>query len=250
MSLKDQITQDMKAAMKAKDSATLSTLRLLQSAMKNKQIEKGEELSDEDVQNIIKKEVKKLKDSRTSFADAGRAEKVEDIDAEISVLEEYLPEQMGDDELERLVKDVVEGVGAESMADMGEVMGAAMERVEGRADGNRVRQFVESVLKVVLVAIAASFFIAEPVHAAAPLFPGTSNRELFEFLLRMARVIFVVAGIVGVNLILKGGFTIMVSGSRYEAKQSAIKSVTSGVFTTGVIALLFIWATVALQQLA
>lgn len=249
MSLKDQITQDMKAAMKAKDSATLSTLRLLQSAIKNKRIEKGDELSKKEIQSVIKSELKKLKDSRSSFEEAGLDEKVGQIDSEIAVLEAYLPEQMKDEELERLVNDVVDEAGAESMADMGAVMGAAMERVEGRADGNRVRKMVESALKVVVVGVVASFLIVEPVHAA-PLFPSTSNRELFEFLLRMGRVIFVVAGIVGVNLILKGGFTIMVSGSRYEAKQSAIKSVTSGVFTTGVIALLFIWSTVALQRLA
>lgn len=249
MSLKDQITRDMKAAMKAKDSATLSTLRLLQSAIKNKRIEKGNELSKKDIQGIIKSELKKLKDSRSSFKEAGRDEKVGQIDSEITVLEAYLPEQMTDEELERLVNDVVDEAGAESMADMGAVMGAAMKRVEGRADGNRVRKMVESALRVVVVGVVASLLAVEPVHAA-PLFPSTSNRELFEFLLRMGRVIFVVAGIVGVNLILKGGFTIMVSGSRYEAKQSAIKSVTSGVFTTGVIALLFIWSTVALQQLA
>src|SRR3989338_8870037 len=137
MSLASIITENMKAAMKAKDSATLSTLRLLISAMMNKKIDVQHELSDAEVQEVVKSQVKQLKDSIESFKAGGREDLATSTQTEIFVLEQYLPAQMGDEELTKIVKEVVEKSGATSKADMGKVMGAAMAAVAGRADGSR-----------------------------------------------------------------------------------------------------------------
>jgi len=137
--LTDQITNDMKEAMKAQDAPRLSTIRMLKSALKNKQIELLHELSDEEAMAVIKTQIKQLKDAAETFRQAGRAETVEANEREVAVLEKYLPAQMDDAALIAVVKDALAAAGATSKADAGKAMGAAVKAVAGRADGSRVK---------------------------------------------------------------------------------------------------------------
>lgn len=146
MSLLEQISNDVKAAMKAKEPETLSTLRMLQSSMKNKKIELGKDLEEQDVISVVKKEVKALKDSVTSFVEGAREDLAEKAKAEIAILEKYLPEEMDDASLEEIVKGAIAEIGATTKAEMGKVMGAAMGKVAGAADGSRVKAMVEKLL--------------------------------------------------------------------------------------------------------
>jgi len=146
MSLSLRINEDMKSAMKNKNNATLSTLRLLRSALKNKQIDVQHELSEEEVIVVIKSQLKQLQDSLDSFSAAGRQESVLQLKAEMSVLGEYLPAQMTDEQLLETVKNVMAQIGPVTKADMGKVMGLAMKAVQGQADGTRVKKIVETLL--------------------------------------------------------------------------------------------------------
>ncbi len=144
--LKEKILEDLKTAMKAKDELRLSTLRLLNAAIKNAEIEKREELSDKDVEGVIRTTVKQYRDALSDFEKAGREDLVSKQKSEIEILEVYLPPEMGDEELEALVKSVVDEPG-EAASDFGKTMGAVMKKVAGRADGNRVRAILQKVLQ-------------------------------------------------------------------------------------------------------
>ncbi|MBU1166958.1 GatB/YqeY domain-containing protein [Patescibacteria group bacterium] len=144
--LLDQINQEIKEAMKAKETAKLSTLRMLLSDVKNKKIELQKDLTDEDIQKVVKSVVKQRKDSIESYSSGGRDDLVKKEEAEIKVLEDYLPEEMDDASLEKIVDEVVAETGASSMKDMGQVMGKVMGKVSGEADGNRVKEVVQKKL--------------------------------------------------------------------------------------------------------
>ncbi len=149
MTLKEKIQADFKEAFKNKETERKSVLSMLNSEIKNKEIELGKQekgLSDEEVISVIQKAVKQRKDSAQQYKQGGREELVEKEEAEIKVLETYLPKQLGDDEIETVVKEVIEQIGATSKADMGKVMGAAMGVLKGKADGNKVKEIVEKLL--------------------------------------------------------------------------------------------------------
>lgn len=146
MTLIDKLTEDMKAAMKSGETATLSTIRMVRTALTNKRIELGRDLEDVDVVNVLQKEVKQRRDAAAQYQDANRPELASKEKAEIEVLERYLPAQLSDEELESLVRAVVEETGAAGMSDMGKVMGALMPKLDGRADGTRVSAAVRSAL--------------------------------------------------------------------------------------------------------
>jgi len=138
MSLQKRIDEDLKDAMRAKDAARLSVLRLLKAALKNTTIEKvgaEGELSDADAVAVIRKQVKQRQDSIESFEKGGRADLAEKEKAEIEVLSNYLPQAMGAEELKRIVAETIADVGATSRAQMGGVMKALQSKVAGRADG-------------------------------------------------------------------------------------------------------------------
>ena len=150
-SILDRITNDLKAAMKARDKVRLRTLRSLRSALKNKEIEKrqdGEEatLSEQEQLAVVRKQAKQRNDSIEQYADAGRDDLVQKEQEELDVLEEYLPAAMSDDELRDVLQGIIDDVGASSMADMGPVMGRAMGELRGRVDGSRVQQMVRTLL--------------------------------------------------------------------------------------------------------
>ncbi|MCL6487841.1 MAG: GatB/YqeY domain-containing protein [Alicyclobacillus mali] len=146
MAILDQLNEDLKQAMRDKDKVRLSVIRMVKSAAKNREIELGRALTDEDALAVIQKEIKQRRDSLQAFQEAKRTDLIEQAEQEIAVLESYLPAQLGDDEIEQLVKDVMARVGAAGKADMGKVMRELMPEVRGRADGRRVQQIVERLL--------------------------------------------------------------------------------------------------------
>ncbi|KEO83801.1 GatB/YqeY domain-containing protein [Tumebacillus flagellatus] len=147
MSLTERLTNDMKQAMKDKDKVRLSVIRMIRTAMKNQEIDSQKPLSDEDIITIMNRELKQRRDSLQAFEAGGRQDLVEDTQAEIAVLIEYLPEQLSEDEIRTIVKEVVASTGATGKADMGKVMAALMPKVKGRADGKLVNQVVSQELQ-------------------------------------------------------------------------------------------------------
>ena len=146
MSLKDQITEDMKTAMRAKDSERLGTIRLLLAALKQKEVDERVVLDDAAVVAIVDKLVKQRKDSVTAFTQGGRIDLADKEAAEIKVLEVYLPQRMSADEVAVEVKAIVAELGAKGPGDMGKVMGVVKTRLAGKADMGQVSAAVKAAL--------------------------------------------------------------------------------------------------------
>lgn len=147
--LKQQIQDDLKKAMLAKDESTLSVIRMLKSAIQYYEIQKGGagyEASDEDVIDVIGKEVKKRKESIELYEKGGRNDSAEKEKNEAAILESYLPEQLSNEEIEKLIDDTISQTKAESMQDMGKVMGALMPKMKGKADSTLVSNLVREKL--------------------------------------------------------------------------------------------------------
>lgn len=146
MTLKAKLTEDMKAAMKAKDSATLSTIRLVNAAIKQFEVDERTEADDAKVQAIIGKMIKQRKDSAKIYADAGRADLADKENAEIAVLQGYLPEMLSAEAIVAEVAKAVAETGASGMADMGKVMGLLKTRLAGKADMGEVNKALKAEL--------------------------------------------------------------------------------------------------------
>ena len=147
MSLADQITTDMTAAMRAKESEKLSTLRMVKSNLMNRKIEKGGDLTDEEIVKALQSLVKQRRDSIEQYEKAGRAELAEKEAAEISVIEAYLPQAATSEEISSAVDAAIAESGASSMKEMGTVMKLALSKLEGKsADGKLVSEAVRSKL--------------------------------------------------------------------------------------------------------
>ena len=146
MSLKDQITEDMKNAMRAKDSARLGTIRLLQAAMKQKEVDERITLDDVAVVAIVDKLIKQRKDSIAAFTLAGRQDLADKENAELLVLQAYLPARLSPEEITAEVKAIVAELGATGPGDMGKVMGAVKARLAGKADMGQVSAAVKAAL--------------------------------------------------------------------------------------------------------
>ena len=147
MSLKDQIIADMTAAMKAKDVARTSTLRMLKAAMVNREIEKGGEVDDEELSKLLRSQVKQRRDSIEQYQKAGRQDLAEKETAEIAVIEGYLPQAASAEEIEQAVAAAIAETGATSMKEMGAVMKAAMVLLAGKnPDGRTVSETVKKKL--------------------------------------------------------------------------------------------------------
>jgi uncharacterized protein YqeY len=146
MSLKERIVKDMTAAMKAREAARLSTLRMVKAALQNREIEKGEPLTDDETAKLLQSLVKQRRDSVEQYDKAGRAELAEKERAEIAVIEEYLPQAASREEIERAVAEAIAETGASSMKEMGAVMKAAQAKLGGSADGRAVSEIVRAKL--------------------------------------------------------------------------------------------------------
>jgi uncharacterized protein YqeY len=147
MSLSKQIVTDLTAAMKAQDAGRTSTLRMVKAAMMNRQIEKGSELDDDDMQKLLRSLVKQRRDSIEQYEKAGRQELVDKEKAEIDVIEAYLPQAASREEIEQVITTVIAETGASSMKDMGWVMKAAQVALAGKnANGRMVSEIVKAKL--------------------------------------------------------------------------------------------------------
>ncbi len=144
--LKERIDADLKAALKASDRLRVSTLRLIKSAIKNREIDKGAPLTDEETIEVLSSLAKQRKESIEEFNKASRTDLVHKEEEELSVIKAYLPEELSEDELEKIIQDTIKEVGALSLKDMGRVMKTIMPKVKGRADGRVVNQKVRELL--------------------------------------------------------------------------------------------------------
>ena len=147
MSLQQEVMAKLKEAMKAKDKVALESLRAVKSAILLAQTSgDSKELSNEDEIKLVQKLVKQRKDSAALYTEQGRADLAEPELAQVAVLEQFLPEQMGEDELKIIIADIISKTGATSMKDMGKVMGMASKQLAGKADGKAISNVVKALL--------------------------------------------------------------------------------------------------------
>ena len=147
MSLKDRLLEDMKSAMKEKDTIRKSTITMVRAAILQKEKDEKVKLDDAGVVGIIAKEVKQRKDSIPEFERGNRPDLVDELNTEINILMEYLPQQLTEKEIGKIVLQTISEVGATGMKDMGKVMGALMPRLKGRADGKLINEIVRKHLQ-------------------------------------------------------------------------------------------------------
>ena len=144
--LKQLITNDMKLALKAQDKSALKAIRMILGAIKQKEIDERIDLNDNQVMVVIQKMVKQRKDSISQFSDAGRTDLVEVEEAELSIINNYMPKQLSEEEIEVAVVKAITDSGADSMKDMGKLMGILKGQLDGKADMGRVSQVIKSKL--------------------------------------------------------------------------------------------------------
>ncbi|AIQ65020.1 aspartyl-tRNA amidotransferase [Paenibacillus stellifer] len=147
MNLSERLNEDMKQAMKSKDKFKLSTIRMVRSTIKNLEIDLKRTLDDNEVLDILSREIKQRKDALQEFEKAGRDELAASNKAEIEIIQEYLPEQLSEEEIQVIVQQTIQETGASSKSEMGKVMSALMPKVKGRADGKLVNQAVQKFLQ-------------------------------------------------------------------------------------------------------
>lgn len=146
MSLREQINNDIKTAMKEKNNSVRDALRLLSSAMKQIEVDERKELTDDDVIKIIQKQVKQRYDAMTQYKNAGREDLYDQEASEAVIFEEYLPQQLNDEELESALRAIITEVGATSIKEIGKVMGAASKTLGSKADGKRINECAKKLL--------------------------------------------------------------------------------------------------------
>ncbi len=146
MSLKETLNNDIKAAMKAKDKETLAVLRMIKTAVQAAEIDKKEELNAEEELTILAREAKQRRESLAEFVKAGRDELVAKTEAEIEIVERYLPKQLSVEEVKEVIATVAEKIGATTQKEFGKLMGAVMQELKGKADGNVIKEQVKAHL--------------------------------------------------------------------------------------------------------
>lgn len=148
MSVYDKLLSDMKDAMKARDKVRLGVIRGIKAQVMNAKVADGNhDLTEDQINNIIMKEIKQLKESLEEFQKADRQDLVEEQQAKLKIAEEYAPKQLSEAEVEKVVQETISQIGAESMADFGKVMGAIMPKVKGQADGSIINKLVKQQLQ-------------------------------------------------------------------------------------------------------
>lgn len=145
--LKDRLSLELREGMKARDRTRVDTLRLLTAAVRNREIELGHELSDEELQAVASTEVKRRREAAEAYEQGGRPELAQKEREEQAILETYLPEPLSDEELDAIIDEAVAATGASGAGDVGKVMGQVMGRAKGRVDGNEVRRRVAERLE-------------------------------------------------------------------------------------------------------
>ena len=146
MSILQQLTEDMKQALKAQDKLKLSTVRMLISQLKNERIDSGKDLTPDEELQILMNAAKKRKEAIEAYESAGRQDLLAKEQQELAIIQQYLPAQMSDEEVEKEIDNIIKASGATSMKDLGRVMSEAMKALKGRVDGKKVQQLVRSKL--------------------------------------------------------------------------------------------------------
>ena len=146
MSLKEILNNDIKTAMKAKDKETLAVLRMIKTAVQAAEIDKKEELNAEEELTILAREAKQRRESLAEFVKAGRDELVAKTETEIEIVERYLPKQLSVEEVKEVIATVAEKIGATTQKEFGKLMGAVMQELKGKADGNVIKEQVKAHL--------------------------------------------------------------------------------------------------------
>lgn len=146
MNIKEKLSTDLKDAMRAQEQARKRTIRMALAAIKNAEIDNQGELQESDVLAILQKELKSRFETIEGAEQAGRQDLIDEANAEIAVLKSYLPQELSPQEIEAIVNEVIDDVGASSMREMGQVMQNVMPKVRGRADGKEVNQIVRKLL--------------------------------------------------------------------------------------------------------
>lgn len=146
MSLADQLQEDMKIAMRNKEKEKLLTIRMVRSAIKKAEIDAKEPLSDDEILDVIMREVKQRKDAISEYKKAGRDDLVQKENNELAILESYLPKQLTEEELREVIQTTIQKLGATSKKEMGKVMGAVLSQVKRKADGKTVNRLVQEML--------------------------------------------------------------------------------------------------------
>lgn len=147
MTTAERIAEDFKNALKTSDKQKLSVLRMVKAAAKNREIEKGFPLAEEDIQEVLRTFIKRCKESIEQFSKAGREDLAKKETDELAVLQPYLPQQLSNDEVEALVKVVIHETGAKGAKEIGRVMKAVMEKAKGRVDGKTINELVRKILE-------------------------------------------------------------------------------------------------------
>lgn len=147
MSLKQKLQEDLKSSMKNKDTVKKSVITLIRASIKQYEVDNRVELGDDEIVDLIAKQLKQTRDSREEFTKAGREDLVSKAEAEIEVLKEYLPQQLSEEELNKIVISTISEVGATSMKDMKKIMTSIMPKVKGRADGKLINELVKKNLQ-------------------------------------------------------------------------------------------------------
>lgn len=147
MGLSERLSDDLKSALKSGDKDRVSILRMVKAAIKNKEIEKGSAASEEEISALFRSFVKKAQESIEQFSKAGRTDLADKEKAELLVVQSYLPQQLGEDEIRSIITDAIRETGASGQKDMGRVMKAVMAKTKGQADGKLVNDLVKKALE-------------------------------------------------------------------------------------------------------
>jgi uncharacterized protein YqeY len=146
MSFNDRITEDLKNAIKGKNPVRTSCLRMLKASLKNKQIEKGRELTDEETQAIISSLIRKNKEAIREFRNGGREDLASKEEEEVRIFYDYLPQQLSQEEIEKTIREIIAEISAVSQKDLGKIMKLAMARMAGKAQGKEVNEIARKLL--------------------------------------------------------------------------------------------------------
>ncbi|PNR96666.1 GatB/YqeY domain-containing protein [Petrotoga sp. 9PWA.NaAc.5.4] len=145
--LKEKLNEDLKKYLKEKNSLALNAVRSIIAEIKNKEVEKGSELTEEEIIQVIKKQIKMREDSIEQYQKAQRNDLVQKEEQEIEVIKTYLPQELSEEELEKIVREAIEDVHGESIKDLGKVMKSAIKKAQGRADSKKINQIATKLLK-------------------------------------------------------------------------------------------------------
>lgn len=147
MPLKEKLMDDLKEAMKSKDKVKKNVVTMVRAAVKQKEVDNRVDLIDEDILDIIAKQIKQKKDSISDFEKGNRQDLIDLTNEEIKILLEYLPPQLSDEELDLIVKEAIDATGAQTKKDLGKVMALIMPKVKGKADGKHINEIVAKYIK-------------------------------------------------------------------------------------------------------